>query len=245
MFFITFVSDFSSELKISNALFKAFEFFNYEEKPDTKVIKKILSKLLANRLAPELDKLISYNQNAFIKKRCIHDNFMYVNQVILDLHKKKIPALFIKLDISKAFDTVNWSFLLEIMTYLCFDRRWRNWISAIWATSSSCFLINGEPGRRISHRRGVRQGDPLSPMLFLLAMEPLHILFKYAQGLGALNFLHNNCASFRMSLYADDVAVFITPTVQDLITMKHILNLFGEASGLITNLDKTEFYPIR
>jgi hypothetical protein len=107
---------------------------------------------LANRLAPELKKLISYNQNAFIKKRCIHDNFMFVQQMIKDPHKKKIPTLFIKLDISKAFDTANWSYLLDIMTYLGFGSRWKNWISAMWATSSSSFLINGEPGKRVCHR---------------------------------------------------------------------------------------------
>lgn len=68
---------------------------------------KIISKLLANRLAPHLDQLISVNQKAFIQKRCIHDNFVYVQQVIKELHKKKISSMFIKLDISKAFDTVN------------------------------------------------------------------------------------------------------------------------------------------
>jgi retron-type reverse transcriptase len=73
---------------------------------------KILTKILANRLEPELEDLISINQAAFIKKRSIHDNFMYVQEVIKDLHKKKVSAIFIKLDISKAFDSVNWPYLL-------------------------------------------------------------------------------------------------------------------------------------
>jgi retron-type reverse transcriptase len=87
---------------------------------------KVISKLLANRLAPELEKLVSINQITFSKKRSIHNNFMYVQHVIKDLHKRKFPSLFIKLDISNAFDTVNWSYLLHIMEQLGFAQRWRN-----------------------------------------------------------------------------------------------------------------------
>lgn len=141
---------------------------------------KIVSKILANRLAPELPHIISINQSAFIKRRSIHDNFIYVQELIRELHRKKSMALFVKLDISKAFDSVNWPYLLEIMEYLGFGYRWRNWISSLWCTSSSCCLLNGQPGRRILHMRGVWQGDPLSPLLFLLVIEPLHMLFKVA-----------------------------------------------------------------
>jgi hypothetical protein len=84
---------------------------------------KLISKVLANRLGPELHHLISINQTAFIQKRSIQDNFMYVKEVIRDLYKKKIPARFIKLDISKAFDTVNWAYLLHIMEYIGFGQR--------------------------------------------------------------------------------------------------------------------------
>jgi hypothetical protein len=173
---------------------------------------KILSKLMANRLAPELKNFIDCNQNAFIKKRSIHNNFMLVNQLIKGLHKKKITAMFIKLDVSKAFNTVNWSYMLDILSYLGFGDCWRGWISMLWATSSSSFLVNGLSGQRICHHRGVRQGDLLSPMLFLLAMELLHLLFQRAQQLGVLNPLQGCCTKFRMSMYADDAAVFINST---------------------------------
>jgi hypothetical protein len=206
---------------------------------------KLVSKLLANRLAPELSKMISYNQNSFIKKRCIHDNFLFVQQVIKDLHSKMVPALFIKLDISKAFDSVNWSYLLDIMSYLGFGLRWRNWILALWATSSSSFLLNGEPDLRIRHKRGVRQGDPPSPLLFLLAIEPLHLLFYKAQSMGAIEFLHHNCTNFRLSLYVDATAVFINATLHDLQATKYIMHLFANATGLSANMDKTELYPIQ
>jgi hypothetical protein len=80
-------------------------------------------------------------------------------------------------------------------------------------------------------------------MLFLLAMEPLHKLFWYAQNSG-VGHLHNNCSNFRMSLYADAAAVFINPTMQDIMVTKHILQIFGEASRLITNLKKLNNIPL-
>jgi hypothetical protein len=137
------------------------------------------------------------NQNAFIKKRCIHDNFVCVQGVIKDLHKRKIPALFIKLDISKAFHSVSWPYLLHIMKHFGFGLRWRNWISSLWCTTSSSFQLNGEPGRRILHCRGVRQGDTLFPMLLLLATEPLHKLFQKAQDMGYLRVMSKSCETFR------------------------------------------------
>jgi hypothetical protein len=106
-------------------------------------------------------------------------------------------------------------------------------------------MLNGEPRKRIHHRHGVRQGDePLSPMLFMLAMAPLHMLFCLAQKTVILSYLHHNCANFRMSLYADNAAVFINPTHDGLKTTKYILQLFGEITDLTTNIEKTEFYPI-
>lgn len=153
--------------------------------------------------------------------------------------------MFVKLDISKAFDTVNWPYLLSVMTHLGFGHRWRNWISSLWCMASSSFLLNEEPDRRILHCRGVRQGDPLSPMLFLLAMEPLHQLFARAQQEGLIQKLSNGCDTFRMSLYADDAAVFVNPSTGDLQITDCILEIFANASGLVTNMQKTEYYPIR
>jgi hypothetical protein len=117
---------------------------------------KIITKTLADRLAPSLQDLVSRCQNAFIKKRCIHDNFIYVQSVIKALHKAKRPSLFIKLDISKAFDSVSWVFFLEVMQALGFGQRWRDWIATLLATSSSKILLNSIPGRQLKHARGLR-----------------------------------------------------------------------------------------
>ena len=143
-------------------------------------IAKIFPKVLANILAPRLNSLVSNCQSAFIKKRSIHDNFLYVQSAVKRLHKQKILALFMKLDIHKAFDTVHWGYLLETMQALGFRQRWHEWISILLRTSSSTPMLNGRQGATFSHARGVRQGDPLSPMLFILAMDPLQRLLDLA-----------------------------------------------------------------
>ena len=143
-------------------------------------IAKTFSKLLANRLAPRLNSLVSNCQSASIKKKSIHDNFLYIQGAVRKLHRQKIPALFMKLDIHEAFDTVNWRYLLEILQALGFGPRWREWISILLRTSTSTALLNGRQGPTFSHARGVRQGDPLSSMLFILAMGPLQRLLDLA-----------------------------------------------------------------
>jgi hypothetical protein len=83
-------------------------------------IAMLMCKMLANRLAPELKRLVSVGQSAFIKGRSIQDNFLYVQNVIKKAHKKKNPLIFLKLDIAKAFDSVNWGFLLQVMAKMGF-----------------------------------------------------------------------------------------------------------------------------
>jgi hypothetical protein len=83
---------------------------------------KLLTKILANRLAPELDKLVSTSQSAFIKNLCIQDNFLMVNQTVKLLQRKNISSPFLKLDIKKAFYSVSWAFLMEVLHHMGLDR---------------------------------------------------------------------------------------------------------------------------
>ncbi|WVZ84934.1 LOW QUALITY PROTEIN: hypothetical protein U9M48_031901 [Paspalum notatum var. saurae] len=141
-------------------------------------IAKFFSKLLANRLSPFLNTLVSKSQSAFIRKRCIQDNFLYVQNVVRQLHKMKKPALFLKLDIQKAFDTVNWGYLLEVLCVMGFGLQLREWISILIGLATSRALLNGCQGTNFQHKRGA--GGPSFPMLFILAIDPLQRILDLA-----------------------------------------------------------------
>jgi len=131
-------------------------------------------------MVPHMNSLISKSQSAFIKKRSIHDNFMSVQCAIRRFHRSKTPSLFLKLDITKAFDSVRWEYLLTMMSRLGFPPKWREWIASLLSTSSSHILLNGVPTAPINHRRGLRQGDPLLSLLFVNAIDPLQKILDLA-----------------------------------------------------------------
>jgi len=113
---------------------------------------KLVTKLIANRLARKLSGMVATNQSAFVKGRCIHDNFILVQQTARYLHQQKQPRVLLKLDISKAFDSVSWAFLLEILLQRGFGPKCRNIISGILGSSSTRVLLNGSPGKELFHR---------------------------------------------------------------------------------------------
>jgi hypothetical protein len=105
---------------------------------------------------------------------------MLMQQMARFLHQQKQPQLLLKMDISKAFDFVSWPFLLEVLHHMGFRYIWRNIISGLLCSSTTQVLLNGTPGKKIFHRRELRQGDPLSAMLFILVMDVLGHMFSKA-----------------------------------------------------------------
>jgi hypothetical protein len=141
--------------------------------------------------------------------------------------RNKTPMLLVKLDISKAFDSVRWDYLLSLLEHLGFPSRWRDWICALLATSSSQVLLNSIPGQPIAHGRGLRQGDPLSPLLFVLAIDPLQCLLQLATDSGFLSQIARNQTRIRTSMYADDAVIFIRPVKEEVNTLTYLLHNFG------------------
>ena len=206
---------------------------------------KLFAKVLARRLSPHMNDLVRLNQSAFISGRLIHENFKAVQLTASILHRKCIPSALFKVDIAKAFDSVNWSFLLAILRHMGFPRRWINWISLLLSTTSTKIILNGQPGKRIIHMRGLRQGDPLSPLLFVLAMEPLNALFRLAISKQVFSSMGTANIPERIFLYADDVILFSSPAEQDLVVVGTILSMFAAASGLHINPNKCAITPIQ
>ena len=112
-------------------------------------------------------------------------------------------------------------------------------------TSTSSFLLNGAEGKKILHCRGLRQGDPLSPLLFIIAIDPLHRLLQRAMELGELDSLPGRDLSLQVSLYADDAIIFANPVKEEIDMLMNIIHNFGHASGLKVNMLKSSVTAIR
>lgn len=143
---------------------------------------KIISKNLANRLKPFLPNIISPTQTAFVSGRHIHDNAVIAHELLHTMKTKNINQALIglKLDLSKAFDMVEWSFLISILRQLGFHSDWIYMIKQCVSTTNISLLINGSPSASFTPTRGIRQGDPLSPYLFLFVMEAFSRLLQHS-----------------------------------------------------------------
>ncbi|RVW24957.1 Transposon TX1 uncharacterized 149 kDa protein [Vitis vinifera] len=153
---------------------------------------KIIAKVLTNRLKRVMGKLVSYSQNAFVEGRQILDAVLVANEAIDSRKRSASAGLVCKLDIEKAYDHVNWKFLLSVLEKMGFGPKWRSWILFCISTVRMAVLVNGTPTEFFSTYRGLRQGDPLSPYLFVLIMEAFSSLISKAEEKGFIRGLKIN-----------------------------------------------------
>lgn len=138
----------------------------------------IISKILSTRIKPVVGKIIGEVQSVYVDGRNILDGPLIVNEIFAWAKKIKKQVLLFKVDFDKAFDSVNWGFLESILSQMGFNNRWRGWICGCLSSSRASVIINGAPAREFNITRGVHQGNPLSPFLFIIAMEGLNVAFK-------------------------------------------------------------------
>lgn len=206
-------------------------------------IQKILSKVLANRLEPIMDDLISPSQSAFLKGRSISDAFVAASELLGWGCKKAIEVVGLKVDFKKAYDRISWPFLFQILDWFGFDTKWIDWIKLCVCSAKVAVLVNGAPTKWIKTKRGVRQGDPLSPFLFLLVAECLARMTTVTFNNNLLKGLGPSEAS-RISIiqFADDTFFFCEAKKRYIRNLKFLWQLFKWATGMKVNKEKSELF---
>ena len=201
---------------------------------------KFASACIANRIKKFLDKIIHDDQKGFISGRFIGENTRLMYDIIYETEKQNIPGLILLIDFEKAFDTVSWSFIDKVLDVFNFGNSIKRWIKTFYYDSQSCVIQNGHMSSYFKLGRGCRQGDPLSPYVFLLCAEILGILIRNNKKLTGIKIF---AEEFRISQYADDTSLFLDGR-KSLIESLRILTLFYELSGLKMNIDKTKVIKI-
>ncbi|XP_059440565.1 uncharacterized protein LOC132173020 [Corylus avellana] len=207
---------------------------------------KIISKILSNRFKPLLSKIISPYQSAFLKGRSIHDNTILAHEVFHSMKQKKGNGglMVLKLDMEKAFDSMEWEFLLKILELLGFNSTWIQWIRQCITTSSFSILLHGAPFGKFTPSRGLRQGDPLSPFLFILGAEILSRLIEREESLGLLHGIKmaRRCPTISHLLFADDVIIFSKANESEARVILKCLNTYSSWSGQHINISKSAMF---
>ncbi|XP_050211481.1 uncharacterized protein LOC126661668 [Mercurialis annua] len=207
------------------------------------VIYKFMSKVLANRFKNTLDRVIDVAQSAFIPDRQIIDNgligFECIHVIKKSVRKKNGHAA-IKLDMAKAYDKVEWRFLKAMMERMGYCRGWIKKIMNCLNSVQFSFLVEGQVKGNINPERGLRQGDPLSPYLFLICAQGLSSLLNSAIDNDLIRGLKfgDNCVVSHL-FFADDSLIFTRANVNDCAVIRDILQVYSKASGQTINLDKS------
>ncbi|PNX72820.1 ribonuclease H, partial [Trifolium pratense] len=203
---------------------------------------KIISKIIADRLASIMPSIISEEQRGFIHHRNIKDCLCIASEAANLLHNKSYGGnLALKIDISKAFDTLEWSFILKVLKCFGFNNVFCNWIHVILQSAFLSVSVNGRSHGYFNCTRGVRQGDPLSPLLFCLAEDVLsRSIFKLVAD-GKLDLIKatRNVNVPSHTFYADDLMIFCKGKISGLTFLKDLFDRYASESGQIINTCKS------
>ncbi|CAN0919033.1 LINE-1 reverse transcriptase homolog [Linum grandiflorum] len=205
---------------------------------------RILAKVLANRLRRFMPDLIKEEQSAFVQGRSIIDNAMIAFESIHSMTTKsptKVGSVALKVDISKAYDRVEWPYLETIMRKMGFSETWIRWMMLFVRSVRYEVVVNNNRFGQIQPRRGLRQGCPLSPFLFILCTEGLTAMLRKASLNGTIHGFRvcRQAPPISHLLFADDSVFFFKGNVQEARAIKSILTDYAAASGQLVNYDKS------
>ena len=206
------------------------------------VVYKCITKILATRMKQILPHLIDISQSAFIKGRLISDNILLAQELFRGYNRKNEKSrCALKIDLHKAFDSVNWDFILAVLEHMNFPQPFIKWIKACICHPWFSVKVNGASKGFFAGTKGIRQGDPLSPCLFTLVMNILSCILKKTPGF--FNY-HCKCKELQLNhlLFADDVLLFSHGDENSIDHLMHNMSFFGNLSGLTPSLSKSTVY---
>ena len=198
---------------------------------------KLLSKTIAERLKQVLPNIVHFDQAGFINGRNIVDNIRTLLDLLEYTELENIPGILLSIDFEKAFDSVSWKFIDVVMREkFKFDESFIKWINVMYNGASSCILNNGFTSKYFPLQRGVRQGDPLSPYIFILVVEVLACSIRQNKQIQGIE-VGDKC--LKLLQYADDTNGLVV-NLKSARQFLCVVEEFGVFSGLLLNKDKTE-----
>ena len=200
------------------------------------VVYKIGSACIANRLKTVLPTLIHEDQTGFVPGRYIGDNIRLIYDMIHYLDTEDSPGLLVTIDFEKAFDSIIWGFMHKVLNRFGFGEDICRWISAFYSNITSTVLVNGKPSKKIKIERGCRQGDPISPYLFILCAEILACKLREDEEIKTIRIGNTD---FKISQFADDTSIFLEGDKKSYERLFNHLDEFANMSGLKINFEKT------
>jgi len=198
---------------------------------------KLASSSIAFRIKNALDNIINEDQTGFLPGRLMATNIRQLYDILFYTEKHNMPGLLLLIDFAAAFDTVSWNFMYKVLEFFNFGPSIRRWVTLFYTNIESCVIVNGHMSEWFSVQRGCRQGDALSPYLFILCAEILSVLIRNNPRIKGIKI---GGKDYIVSQYADDTSLTLDGTTESLKNTMLVLKFYGRISGLNINTDKTK-----